>query len=75
MYITETPIPSEWKTELIAWIADKANEDGGWGLHLLGETAVFSTALYYVTFRVLGLDVSDPLVVRTRTRLLALGAN
>lgn len=75
MYITETLVPSEWKTELIAWISDKTNEDGGWGLHLLGDTAVFSTTLYYVTFRVLGLDVSDPLVIRTRTRLLALGTN
>lgn len=49
MYISQTTIPTEWATEIIAYLAHHVNEDGGWGLHLGGTTTVFATALYYVT--------------------------
>lgn len=73
MYITRTAIPPEWKVEMIAYLAHHVREDGGWGMHLLGETTVFATAPYYVMLRFLGVEVFDPLVARARERLLALG--
>jgi len=33
------------------------NEDGGWGLHIEGHSIMFSTALNYVTLRLLGEEV------------------
>lgn len=38
-----------------------------------GETTVFATALYYVVWRILGMEASNPLAARSRERLLALG--
>lgn len=32
------------------------NEDGGWGMHLGGDTTVFATAIYYVVFRILRME-------------------
>ena len=58
---------------MIAWLAYHVSEDGGWGMHLVGETTVFATALYYVMLRILGVEVADPLAARARERLLALG--
>uniref|UniRef100_A0A0D3F0H8 Terpene cyclase/mutase family member n=1 Tax=Oryza barthii TaxID=65489 RepID=A0A0D3F0H8_9ORYZ len=37
---------------------DSPNEDGGWGLHIEGTSAMFCTVLTYVTLRLLG-DESD----------------
>lgn len=30
------------------------NEDGGWGIHIEGDSTMFGTALSYVTLRLLG---------------------
>lgn len=38
-----------------------------------GETTVFATTLYYVVWRILGMEASNPLAARSRERLLALG--
>jgi len=49
------------------------NGDGGWGLHLEGESTVFATALYYVVLRILGMEAEAPLATRARERLMLLG--
>jgi len=49
------------------------NEDGGWGLHLAGESTVFATALYYVVLRILGYESTDPMLKSARARLHQLG--
>lgn len=73
MYISNTTILPEWKVEMTRYLAYHVNDDGGWGLHLDGETTVFATALYYVVLRILGMGPSQPLALRARERLLALG--
>ncbi|GKZ96109.1 hypothetical protein CBS63078_1975 [Aspergillus niger] len=73
MYITETDIPSEWKAELLRYLSNTVNEDGGWGLHAAGASTVFATTLYYVTLRILGVQPSHPLTSKARVRLHALG--
>lgn len=73
MYITETEIPSEWKTEIIHYLMSTVNKDGGWGLHSAGDSTVFATTLYYITLRILGLQPKHPLATKARTRLHALG--
>jgi lanosterol synthase len=73
MYISDTPIPEEWKSEMVRYLVNHANEDGGWGLHLEGESTVFATCLYYVMLRLLGVSKTDPLTSKARECLLSLG--
>lgn len=51
------------------YLAYHVNENGGWGMYL----GRFATALYYVVWRILGMEASNPLATRSRERLLALG--
>lgn len=73
MYITRTPVPEPWRIEMIRYLANHVNEDGGWGMHLEGHSTVFATGLYYVMLRLLGMDKERPLASRARECLLSLG--
>ena len=73
LYVTNTPILPEWRIEMIAYSAHQVNDDGGWGLFPGGNTMVWTTALYYVLLRLLGVLPSDPLAARARERLLLMG--
>lgn len=73
MYISNTTILPEWRVEMTRYLAFHVNKDGGWGMHLAGDTTVFATALYYVVLRILGMEASDSLAARSRERLIALG--
>jgi lanosterol synthase len=55
------------------YIVNCANSDGGWGLHLEGETTVFATAMYYVVLRLLGMAKDEEVTKKARERLLVLG--
>ena len=48
-------------------------EDGGWGLHIEGESSVFGTAMNYVALRLVGVDAEDPVMVKARGTLHKLG--
>lgn len=73
MYIADQPVPDRWKTEMVRYLANHVNEDGGWGLHLEGKSTVFATGLYYVMLRLLGIPRIDLLARRARDCLLSLG--
>ncbi|XP_058004353.1 lupeol synthase-like [Hevea brasiliensis] len=42
-----------WK-EMLRYIYCHQNEDGGWGIHIEGESTMFGTVLCYVCMRILG---------------------
>ncbi|KAG9806098.1 oxidosqualene-lanosterol cyclase, partial [Aureobasidium melanogenum] len=45
-YVTKTPIPDAYKIELKNYLyARQHPEDGGWGLHIEGDSSVFGTAM------------------------------
>ena len=74
MYITKTPVPEEWRIEIIRYICGKASKnDGGWGLHTEGESTVFGTAGNYVALRLLGLEASNPVAIKARNTLHRMG--
>lgn len=73
MYITDTEIPIEWKSEMIRYLQHHVNEDGGWGLHEAGHSTVFATGLYYVMLRIFGVDRDSDLTRNARQCLLTLG--
>ncbi|XP_027357963.1 cycloartenol synthase-like [Abrus precatorius] len=45
------------QSEMRRYLFNHQNEDGGWGLHIEGPSTMFSTALSYVTLRLLGEDI------------------
>lgn len=73
-YVTNTPVPEPWRIEITNYLAARAHpDDGGWGLHIEGESSVFSTALNYVVLRLLGMDPDHPVAQKARNRLHELG--
>ncbi|KAM3507803.1 hypothetical protein MY11210_007006 [Beauveria gryllotalpidicola] len=73
-YATKTPIPEAYAMEIKNYLAARAHpEDGGWGLHIEGESTVFGTSLNYTVLRLIGVDPEDPIMVRARGTLHKLG--
>uniref|UniRef100_A0A5B6ZSH9 Terpene cyclase/mutase family member n=1 Tax=Davidia involucrata TaxID=16924 RepID=A0A5B6ZSH9_DAVIN len=57
LYITghlNTIFPSEHRREILRYMYNHQNEDGGWGLHIEGHSTMFCTALSYICMRLLG---------------------
>ncbi|RPB03477.1 terpene synthase [Choiromyces venosus 120613-1] len=73
-FVTNSEIPEEWRIEIQRYLAARAHpEDGGWGLHIEGESTVFGTALNYVVLRIVGMSPDHPVCVKARKTLHALG--
>uniref|UniRef100_A0A3N7EXI1 Terpene cyclase/mutase family member n=1 Tax=Populus trichocarpa TaxID=3694 RepID=A0A3N7EXI1_POPTR len=50
----DTVLSSEHKKEIIRYIYNHQNEDGGWGFHIESHSTMLGTALNYVALRLLG---------------------
>jgi lanosterol synthase len=58
---------------MVSYISRHVNKDGGWGMHVEGESTLFATTLYYVSLRVLGMQAEHPLALKARKLILSLG--
>ncbi|OIW14403.1 hypothetical protein TanjilG_15757 [Lupinus angustifolius] len=47
------------KKEIIRYLYNHQNEDGGWGFHIEGESTMFGSALSYIALRILGEDPEE----------------
>lgn len=65
-YITGLVLPIEYQKEIIRYLTNRQNEDGGWGLHIEGPSTIFGTGLNYVSMRILGVSKNDPRMVKAR---------
>ncbi|CAG8972768.1 hypothetical protein HYALB_00006860 [Hymenoscyphus albidus] len=73
-FVTETPIPDHVATEMKNYLFARAHpEDGGWGLHIEGESTVFGTAMNYTSLRLLGVSEEDERMVKARGTLHKMG--
>jgi lanosterol synthase len=72
-YVTETPISWAYRTEIKNYLFNRANEDGGWGLHIEGPTTVLGTILNYITMRIVGVEADHPNMAKARGALHKLG--
>jgi len=70
MYIIECPIEKHIKQEMIRYLINVRNDDGGWGGDLQAPSSAFGTSLCYVTLRLLGVPPEDEVCVKARTLLL-----
>ena len=79
LYVTNQRLSQPEETEIIRYIfsmqniGNKNGGDGGWGLHVEGDSSVFGTAMNYTTLRLLGVEPSDPRMQKARRRLHGLG--
>jgi lanosterol synthase len=73
-YVTETPIPAHFATEIKNYLfARQHPEDGGWGLHIEGESSVFGIVMNYTTLRIVGVSEEDPRMIKARGLLHRMG--
>ncbi|KAI0566831.1 cycloartenol synthase [Gracilaria domingensis] len=69
-YVTKTPFHLSQKREMIRYLRNHQNEDGGFGLHIEHKSIMFGTGLNYVAMRLLGVGPDDPDAVRARQWIL-----
>lgn len=73
-YVTETPVPEHISVEIRRYLFARQHPvDGGWGLHIEGESSVFGTAMNYVVLRLLGASEEDERIIKARGMLHKLG--
>eukprot|EP01102_Stenamoeba_stenopodia_P019914 TRINITY_DN7614_c0_g4_i1.p1 TRINITY_DN7614_c0_g4~~TRINITY_DN7614_c0_g4_i1.p1 ORF type:complete len:737 (-),score=182.30 TRINITY_DN7614_c0_g4_i1:86-2296(-) len=65
-YASNTPIEECRKKEMLRYIFNHQNADGGWGLHIESKSTIFGSALNYVTARILGASADDERCKRGR---------
>lgn len=58
-HVTESPFPAPHRTMMTRYMLNHQNADGGWGLHIEGESTMFGTVLQYVSLRLLGMDADE----------------
>ncbi|KAF2841380.1 lanosterol synthase [Patellaria atrata CBS 101060] len=73
-YVTKTAIPEEYKIEIANYLfARQHPKDGGWGLHIEGDSSVFGTSMNYTALRLVGVDSEDPRMIKARALLHKMG--
>ncbi|KAJ8564526.1 hypothetical protein K7X08_000986 [Anisodus acutangulus] len=66
-------LSEEHQKEILRYLYNHQNRDGGWGLHIEGHSTMFCTALNYVTLRLLGEDVNNEGMEKARKWILEHG--
>ncbi len=65
-YVTEQSLPIPHQYLIKKYFFNTQNEDGGWGLHIEGESTMYGTCLQYVALRILGEDASHPALLKAK---------
>jgi lanosterol synthase len=73
LYVTETPVPEAHSAEIKNYLFARQNKDGGWGLHIEGDSSVFGTSMNYTALRLLGASAEDPRMIKARELLHSFG--
>ncbi|XP_063934662.1 lanosterol synthase-like isoform X2 [Zophobas morio] len=60
------PICEPFKLEILRYLFNVQNEDGGWGLHIESTSTMFGSVLNYISARLLGLTVEDKLLHKAK---------
>lgn len=80
LYVTGLPLTQAEQTEIVRYLFNKQNVgsknggDGGWGLHIEGDSSVFGTAMNYTVLRLLGVSSEEPRMRKARACLVGLGS-
>lgn len=71
--VDEEVLPKPHRTEIVRYLTNHQNEDGGFGLHIEGHSTMFGTVLSYVTLRLLGVEQTNPVVAASHRWILERG--
>jgi cycloartenol synthase len=69
----ETVLSEAHKREMKRYLFNHQNEDGGYGLHIEGNSTMFGTVLSYVALRLLGVDAGQETCAAARAWIHARG--
>ncbi len=71
--ITESPFSFSQQLLMKQYMLNHQRKDGGWGLHIEGESTMFGTVLQYAALRLLGMQAQTPELQKARTWILERG--
>ena len=66
-------LSGQHQAEMRRYLFNHQNEDGGYGLHIEGDSTMFGTVLSYVSLRLLGLDADHEVCAAARAWIHARG--
>jgi squalene/oxidosqualene cyclase-like protein len=66
-------IPSEVRADMVRYLRNTQNEDGGWGLHVESHSYLFTSCTIYAALRLCDVPADDPAIVRARAFIRASG--
>lgn len=66
-YISDTPFPKAHREMMKLYLLNHQNQDGGWGMHIEGESTMFGAVMQYVALRLLGVDKNHDQLIKART--------
>lgn len=72
-YITKVPFAREKSLLMSRYMLNHQNEDGGWGMHIEGNSMMFTTCLQYCALRILGHSIDDNELSKARNWILEHG--
>eukprot|EP00190_Bangiopsis_sp_CCMP1999_P005493 CAMPEP_0198733352 /NCGR_PEP_ID=MMETSP1475-20131203/45031_1 /TAXON_ID= ORGANISM="Unidentified sp., Strain CCMP1999" /NCGR_SAMPLE_ID=MMETSP1475 /ASSEMBLY_ACC=CAM_ASM_001111 /LENGTH=733 /DNA_ID=CAMNT_0044496637 /DNA_START=86 /DNA_END=2286 /DNA_ORIENTATION=+ len=65
-YVTKTDLGPQRRFEMLRYLRNMQNKDGGWGLHIEGESTMKGTALNYIAMRLLGATADEEAATAAR---------
>ncbi|MGZ5000517.1 MAG: terpene cyclase/mutase family protein, partial [Methylomonas sp.] len=65
-YLSDTPFPKAHREMMKIYLFNHQNDDGGWGMHIEGESTMFGAVMQYVSLRILGVDKDHPQLAKAR---------
>lgn len=71
--IIDHPLDESTRRKMRRYVLATQNADGGWGLHVEGQSTAYGTVCNYVAARFLGVPSADFRLVRARTWLIEAG--
>ncbi len=65
-YATSTPIPEDVRADMVRYLRNTQNADGGWGLHIESHSYLFTSTIIYAALRLCDVPAEDPALTRAR---------
>ncbi len=72
-YVTGEKIKEPFSTLIRRYILNHQRADGGWGLHIEGESTMFGTVMHYVSLRLMGMKAEEPTLQKARNWIIQNG--
>ena len=65
-YGARVDIPRDVRDDMVRYLRNTQNEDGGWGLHIESHSYLFTSTIIYTVLRLSGVAADDAQLVRAR---------